>query len=329
MTDHKHYQRRTSRALFTSTEIAGAAQRAGGNVRRTAELLSALDRGTVSPQLCRYWLRNLDIPEIPDPSTTGPRILILDIETAPIFGAVWGLFNNFVSLEQIRDDWFILSYSAKWLNDEVLEYRDQRASPNIEDDRALLGRLWELLDEADIVVAHNGRRFDVKKINARFILNGYHPPSPFKIVDTLETARRNFAFTSNKLQYLADRLTTTKKRQHGKFPGYLLWQQVLLGNQEAWEEMELYNRDDVLALEELYLLMLPWDEKAPNFGLYVQDEAPVCPRCGSHDVAESDKTHKLAVGEYRLFQCQTCHGWSRGRNLINSATKRKNLLTGV
>ena len=316
------------RKQFTQSEIQSAWDTADGNVARAAKILSGLGRGAVSPQLCRYWTRELPAaaPVVLD---TGPKVLILDIETAPIFGAVWGLFNNFVSLEQIKDDWFIMSYSAKWLHETECMYEDQSNRADMEDDRDLLGSLWNLLDAADVVVAHNGRRFDVKKINARLILNGYHPPSPYRIADTLETARRNFAFTSNKLKYLTDKLTSTKKRDHGKFPGYLLWQQCLKGNLEAWEEMRLYNMDDVLSLEELYLLLLPWDEKAPNFGLYTLGDKQVCPRCGSPDIHKTDKFHRLAIGLYSLHQCGSCHGWSRGRKLLNSVDKRKSLLSGV
>lgn len=260
---------------------------------------------------------------------SGPRILVIDIETAPIFGAVWGLFNNFLSLDQVKEDWFILSYAAKWVGEDRVIYRDQSNASPMDNDAVLLREVWSLLDDADVVVAHNGRRFDTKKINARFILNGMTPPSPYRIVDTLETAKRNFAFTSNKLAYLTEKLTETKKRSHAKFAGYLLWQQCLLGNPEAWDEMRLYNIDDVRSLEELYLVMLPWDDKAPNFGNFVDDETPVCPKCGSHHVELQAKPYRTNVAHYSLYLCNSCHGWSRGRKLLNQPQKRRSLLSPV
>jgi uncharacterized protein YprB with RNaseH-like and TPR domain len=109
-----------------------------------------------------------------------------------------------------------------------------------------------------IVVAQNGVRFDVKKINARFVLLGMPPPSPFRVVDTMLEARRHFGFTSNKLEWMTDKLCTThKKKRHAKFPGFELWRECLAGNHEAWDEMREYNIDDVLSLEELYLVMRP------------------------------------------------------------------------
>ncbi|WP_175726996.1 ribonuclease H-like domain-containing protein [Burkholderia ambifaria] len=102
-------------------------------------------------------------------------------------------------------------------------------------------------------------RFDAKKINARFILLGMPPPSPFRVVDTMLEARKHFGFTSNKLEWLTDKLCKThKKKKHAKFPGFELWRECLKGNPEAWDEMRSYNTDDVLSLEELYLVMRPW-----------------------------------------------------------------------
>lgn len=340
------------RSKFNDAEIVQYVDKFG--YKDAARQLSVVRGVEVSRQLVRHWYRQ--IKSLPaergkatkkrsrlhstaksDPAMVvhtsvevrGPRVLVIDIETAPIFGAVWGLFNNFVSLEQIKEDWFILSYAASWVGSDEVIYRDQRSVSPMDDDTVLLREVWGLLHEADVVVAHNGRRFDTKKINARFILNGLTPPSPYRIVDTLETAKRNFAFTSNKLQYLTDKLTETKKRSHAKYAGYLLWQQCLLGNVEAWDEMALYNKDDVRSLKELYLVMLPWDDRAPNHGNFVDDEELICPKCGGKHVELQAKPYRTNVAQYALYLCHTCKGWSRGRRLLNSLSKRRKLLSGV
>lgn len=341
------------RSKFNDAEIVQYVDKFG--YKDAARQLSVVRGVEVSRQLVRHWYRQIKgLPAERGKATkkrsrlhstakselatavgstakpiAGPRVLVIDIETAPIFGAVWGLFNNFVSLEQIKEDWFILSYAASWVGSDEVIYRDQRSVSPMDDDTILLREVWGLLHEADVVVAHNGRRFDTKKINARFILNGLTPPSPYRIVDTLETAKRNFAFTSNKLQYLTDKLTETKKRSHAKYAGYLLWQQCLLGNVEAWDEMALYNKDDVRSLKELYLVMLPWDDRAPNHGNFVDDEELICPKCGGKHVELQAKPYRTNVAQYALYLCHTCKGWSRGRRLLNSLSKRRKLLSGV
>src|ERR1700722_10331801 len=142
------------------------------------------------------------------------KVLLFDIETAPIIGYVWGLWDQTVGLNQIKSDWHLLSWSAKWLDDPASKvmYMDQRNEKNIENDKNILKALWKLLDAADVVITQNGIRFDSKKVNARFILNGMKPPSSYKHIDTCKIASRVFGFTSNKLEYLTDKLNTKYKK---------------------------------------------------------------------------------------------------------------------
>lgn len=258
------------------------------------------------------------------------RVLILDIETAPILGNVWRIWKENVGLNQIARDWFILSWGAKWLGKDGVIYHDQSRAANVEDDKAILGKLWKVLDEADIVVAHNGRKFDVRKINARLILNGFTPPSPYKIVDTLEIAKQNFAFTSNRLEYIADKLNTQyKKLKHGKYPGFELWKAVLSGDKAAWAEMRTYNEHDVLALEEVYLKLRAWDKRHPNVDVYdTTHEGHACPVCGGTHLQKRG-FYFTNSGQYQRYVCLApdCGAWSRSRYTQNTSAKRKGTLT--
>ena len=51
-----------------------------------------------------------------------PKILSLDIETAPMVGTFWGLWKQNIGLNQIAEDWYILCYAAKWLDTEDVVY---------------------------------------------------------------------------------------------------------------------------------------------------------------------------------------------------------------
>lgn len=259
-----------------------------------------------------------------DRGYSGAKILFLDIETSPIFAAVWSLWQQGgIGLSQIKTDWHILSFCAKWGHSEDVIYKDQRNAKNIEDDFLLLKELWKLLDEADIVVAHNGRRFDVKKINARFILNDFTKPSSYRVIDTLEIAKQQFAFTSNKLEYLTDNLCSEhKKLKHSKFPGYELWKECLKGNPEAWEEMEEYNITDVLSLEELYHILSGWDNKLPNLDVYYDGEVDM-------SFWEEDGFVYTNLGKYQRYRNSITGVQRRGRENLLSKEKRKQLLANI
>ena len=256
---------------------------------------------------------------------TTQKILFIDIETAPVFGAVWSLWQQNVGLNQIKNDWFILSYAAKWAGNKEVIYNDISQTVDSEDDTSLLDDMWVLLNEADIVVGHNLKKFDIKKINARFILNGYKPPSSYKMIDTLQIAKSKFAFTSNKLEYLTDKLCTKyKKLKHSNFAGFDLWKQCLKGNKKAWAEMKKYNMYDVLSLEELYEKLIGWDSKHPNLSHFTDLNQMSCD-CGNTDLRESGK-HRTQVSEFTKYQCGDCGAEYRGRSNGFTSEQRANIL---
>ena len=155
-------------------------------------------------------------------------------------------------------------------------YEDVRGQRNKRDDSKIIKGIWKLMDEADIIVGQNSKSFDIKKLNARFVINGMQPPTPYRQLDTKVMAKKAFGFTSNKLEYMADKLCTKyKKLKHKNFIGHELWSECLKGNLKAWVEMEKYNKHDVLALEELYDKLLAWDNSI-NFNTYHKMHDNIC-----------------------------------------------------
>lgn len=253
-----------------------------------------------------------------------PKILTIDIETAPLESYTWGLWDQNVGLEMIKTEWSILSFAAKWFGKTKIIYQDTsgRGPSKIRDDKKLLAAIWLLLDEADLVVAQNGQRFDIKKINARLIEAGYGPPSPIRVIDTLLAAKKHFAFTSNKLEWMSQKLTDTPKSKHKLFPGFELWKECLLDNPKAWGEMKKYNKQDVSATEKLYMKLRPWIAQHPNVGTYNVRGDVQCPACGSSHV-QAAGIRVLQQGSYQRYHCQNCGHWSRAKQLLADLKARK------
>lgn len=237
-----------------------------------------------------------------------PRILLLDLETFPNVAYVWGAYEE--NAIEMKEDWYLLSYAAKWLGTRPLICRglddtgDQRHRSV---DRRLAREIHTLMDEADIIVAHNGVDFDVKVANARFIVHGFTPPSPYKVVDTKRAIKSVARFSSNKLDWLCRQLGIGRKLEHEGFP---LWKGCAEGDPAAWRKMKRYNRHDVALLEELYLLIAPWI-KQPNAALHAGDEICVNPACRSTDIYYSPRLYHANTRAYRRFQCRECGKWGR------------------
>lgn len=235
-----------------------------------------------------------------------PKILLFDIETAPSLGWVWAKWETDVI--DFKEDWYLLCFAAKWLNGKMLTYAlpDFRGyKKNPENDQLLVTELWKLFDEADILIAHNGDQFDIKKANARFAYYKLPPPSPYKTIDTLKAARKYFNFTSNKLDDLGKYLGYGRKLTH---TGFALWQGCMKGDKKSWKQMLEYNKRDVVLLEQIYLHFRPWITTHANVGIY--SDRPVCPKCSSPKIQSRGYSINNST-RYQRFQCQNCGGWNR------------------
>ena len=259
-----------------------------------------------------------------------PKIGTIDIETAPIEGRTWGLFDQTIGLNQIVQEWAILSFCFIPLHGTAKDvvYVDTSNKEDPREDYELCAKLWEILHEYDMLIAQNGKRFDMKKIRARLILHGFPPPSPTRVIDTMLMARQVAAFTSNKLEWLSEWLTNTKKSTHDQFPGFMLWAECLAGNPRAWAAMKKYNIRDVISTAKVYLRLRPWISGHPNVVAYSEDTTPACPVCASKKLVENGFTY-TNVSKYQRYQCGGCGAWSRSRYTLNSLAKRRSLLTNA
>lgn len=237
-----------------------------------------------------------------------PKILLIDIETFPNLGWTWQKYDQ--NVIDFKQETCIATFAAKWLNGPMVakglcDYKGYKAESY--DDEALVRDLWNLLNEADIAVAHNGDDFDFKVINARLIFHDIKPPAPYKTVDTKKAAKRVARFNSNRLDDLGRYFGEGRKIK----TTFELWQGCIEGDPKAWKKMLHYNKQDVLLLEKVYKRLLPYITNHPNHGLWVVDD--VCPKCGS-DKLQSRGTSRTATRLYRRLQCQSCGGWLRSKD---------------
>lgn len=251
---------------------------------------------------------------------SGPRILFLDIETIPLTAFAWGLWDQNISLNQIKKDWKIVCWAAKWRgSDKIIS----NVLKDDDTDKKLIAPLWKLVDEADILVGHNLDGFDLPKINARFIANGFKPPTHCKTIDTLKIAKQRFAFTSNKQEYLAKHLGCKQlKSDHKEFPGFELWAEFMKGNKRAIREMQRYNEQDVATLETIYDKLMPWYKTTVNFNVYNTVDNSIKCHCGSTSFKKNGVV-ELASGVYQRYLCQKCRHETRdGINLLSKEKKK-------
>lgn len=257
------------------------------------------------------------------------KILFLDIETAPAKVYSWNLFKANIGINQIVEDQSMLSWAAKWegnkevIFDSVFNYK-KLFKKNFRDESKIILGIWKLMDEADIIVGHNGDRFDFPWLNTVFVRHGYRPVAPFKTVDTCTQAKVNFKFISNKLDFICRRLNLGVKVHHD---GFDLWTRCMNGYAPSWKLMERYNRFDVILLQKLYNKLRPFMKRHPNLAMYDRSGKPTCPHCGGHRTVSKGVHHTQATS-YRRRLCIECGKYSRESKKLKISLKR-NFLRGI
>lgn len=247
----------------------------------------------------------------------GFKALVLDIETGPNLGWVWGLWDQNVSLGQIESTGSVLCFAAKWLGDP--QTKTIFKSVHHDGEAEMIEEAWRLIDEADAVIHYNGRGFDIKHLNREFLLAGLNPPSPHKDIDLLTIARSRFKFLSNKLDFVSQQLGVGSKVKH---EGFSLWLKCLEGDDAAWSRMKKYNIGDIKITEEVYWRFRGWIKGHPAVGLYTGEERS-CPNCGGTHL-QSRGYYRTNASVYRRYHCQGCGAWSRAKtkDALPSTTTR-------
>ena len=243
-----------------------------------------------------------------------PRILFIDIETAPIVGYVWSLYNT--NVIDVKEESYILGYSYAWGDDEVKwAYNTYVGKAWAEEE--LISGIWDLFDKADIIIAHNGDRFDIKKINFQFAKIGLGPPSPYQSIDTIKVTRKVFGTHSHSLKYLARSFKLDAKFTHS---GFSLWLGCMADDHRSWAEMKEYAIQDTETLRQLYYKVRPWITTGPNMGHWVDDQA-ACRNCASTNLQKRGM-RRTNAGAYQSYLCNDCGSWSKGPNKVSGPILR-------
>lgn len=235
-----------------------------------------------------------------------PKILFFDIETSFSVMASFSLWPNHISHNNILNEWHIICAAWKWGHQKRVYLKKTYD----EDDSEIVTALRDAIIEADEIVYHNGDKFDFKKLQTRALINDIGPIPKPRVTDTLKQARKHFGFTSNRLDYIGDYLGLGGKMHTSSG----LWLDALKKKKKAIDEMGVYNKRDVLLLEEVYNKLAPYIDVGYNKNLN-KEFGIDCPKCGSNNL-QSRGVRTTKAGKYKRFQCQDCGSWFQDGTLM-------------
>jgi len=239
--------------------------------------------------------------------------LFFDIETSPMVCYSWRVgYNLNLSYDNVIEDWKIICISYKWQDEDKvysLKWDNNKC------DKDMLKSFIKVMNEADEIIAHNGDRFDLKKIRTRCLHHRLPLFPNYRTLDTLKKAKSGFNFPNNKLDTIAQWLGVGAKIKHR---GFDMWKDVVEGDKKALKEMVDYCDMDVVVLEDVYLTLQSYIKQNTHVGTLNGGWKYSCPSCGSEDV-EYNSLRMTAKGTpKRQMTCKCC---SHSYEISNSSYK--------
>lgn len=233
------------------------------------------------------------------------KIMLWDIETFPNIMARWDIWHQ-GNPDYILKERSIICISYKFINEKTvhtISIRDFKKAFNKDmfDDGPLLQKFVNVLKthEPRFLVAHNGDKFDLKIFNSRLIAHDFDSLQESQTVDTLKIAKRHFKFNSNRLDYLGKYLGVGRKIHTSKD----MWLRCLDGEIDGFKEMEKYNKQDVLLLEDVYKKLAPYHYTHP--AVFVDKADIVCHLCGSSNLRKQGYRYTRCY-KYQSYFCKDC-----------------------
>lgn len=130
-------------------------------------------------------------------------------------------------------------------------YKGQRG-----DDSGIVKKLYKHLNEYDVLVAHNGTRFDLPFIRTRGARWGLGGLRDTKIIDPLSIAFRKFRLNHNSLGSLSDFIGSAD-RKHSL--DWSVWMDAILnGSRVAMDEIVKHCVSDVKELNDVLNMVKPY-----------------------------------------------------------------------
>ena len=249
--------------------------------------------------------------------------LFYDIETSYAKGWFWRpSYNTRITYQQITEHSKIICISYKWQGEDKVYNlkwdKDQCDKKMVED-------FIKVMNRADEIVAHNGDKFDEKWIRKRAIFHRIPMRPKYQSLDTLKKARTHFGFDSNRLDDLGDYLGVGRKLENEKG----LWDKVVqFNNRKALQKMVDYCDVDVILLEDVFTVLMPYIYKNSNFAILKGGDRFDCPECGSPHTHLAG-TYTTAAGTFkRIMECKSCDNNFKVNNSTYQKYLEKQMLNG-
>lgn len=243
--------------------------------------------------------------------------LFFDIEVTPNVVYSWRIGDVNIGYENIIEERKIICIAYKWEDQENVDCFYWQNG----DDKKMIQRFIEVMNQADEVIGHNGDKFDIRWLRTRCIYHDIEMFPDYQSLDTLKKAKSGFLFNSNKLDYIAQFLGVGEKLDTN---GFGLWKKVMSGDEKALKKMVDYCCNDVEILERVYKKLSKYIKPSLHVGVLNGGYKHSCPHCGN-EKSKRNKTSTTVSGLKRFqMKCSGClKYWTISERDYNSGENKE------
>lgn len=254
---------------------------------------------------------------------SGPRILALDVEMSFNVSYHYDQWKVNIPWTHIKQRQFMISAAWQWIGSDniytacVLDDK-ARFEKDHTDDYHVIKSLKDEIDQADAVIAYNGRRFDIKEINTGLDRHRLGPLHEFVLLDPIQIAKSKFRFKGgNSLANLCNLFELPVQKGKVELED---WIGATEGNKESIKKVVEYNITDIPTMVMVWERIKPFAPSKLNMNHFV--DADVCSHCGSPDLKLHMKKKATRATIRYQYRCQDCHGFTTTGKTIRTENFR-------
>lgn len=203
---------------------------------------------------------------------------------------------------------YILVFGYKWLGDKKAHSiqatkKDFKSNPLT--DETFLQEIFEVMNQADVVVTWYGSGHDFPFLTTRLAKHGMYLDQKTCHLDLFKTAGKHLRLSSNSLNSVAKFFGLAQKIEIDK----CMWSDCWMGKYDSLMVMAEYCRQDVEVLEQVYHKLIPLGTALPN------RPGEGCHTCGGTALQKNGyrvtKTHR-----YVRMRCTKCGASQKGERIL-------------
>jgi hypothetical protein len=227
---------------------------------------------------------------------TKRKRLFYDIETSFCKGHFWrpGWGQNIMP-HQITEYAKIISIHWKWEGDDEVKNLDWGLEKQC--DKQIVKKFIKLMDKADEIITHNGKRFDTPWIRTRAMFHDIPMRHSYNEIDTYKLAKKYLNLPSNSLKEVCKYFKLPAKKDAG---GIDTWIGVVYRKEkEAMDHMLYYGDGDITSLEAVFNKFKSYVNPNMHYGVLKGHAKYHCPECAT--LGNWNKTYTTRAGTIQHY----------------------------